>query len=1573
MQVGRTKQRRTAFYPRRLSLAVALAFAPAGAALALPTGEQVIAGQATVNRPTGTTLTVQQTTPSAIINWQGFSIGAPESVLFQQPGSGSVALNRVVGNQPSQIFGRLQSNGQLFLVNPNGVLFGRSASVDVGGLVASTLNISNEDFLAGRYRFSGNGAPAAVVNSGDLRAADGGTIALLGGQVSNDGTVTARLGTAALAAGNKVTLDFAGDGLTRVTVDEAAVGAQVQNAGMVIADGGQAVLTARAAEALAGTVVNQSGVVRATSLTERDGKIVLDGGDTGQTFVSGTLDASGLQMGQKGGEIQVLGHQVGILDHASLDARGDAGGGTVLVGGDYRGGNPAVRNAQATWFGQGASIDVSAVNSGNGGKAIVWSNDATRAYGAIRANGGASSGDGGMIETSGHFLDTAGTRVSAAAPQGKPGAWLLDPIDVTIQNGALGGSSNVTASPNFTSSASPAIVTNTDIQTALNAGTNVTITTSNAVGISEPGRITIAGLTTIDTSFAGEVVLRLNAIEDIVVGDGVRISSSNGKLDLEFNSNSTGTGVGSISVGAAQFATRGGNVSLFGGGSTAGRAQGDNVTTNGILLNGTSIDTTAPGGASDGNILMRGRGGSVVLAATQLAGNGIVLAGGTTMSSGRGNITLDGLGGPGAAGGAGLEGAGIVINGAQLSSTSGAISLTGVGTNAAQNEAAGAGGPGVLMQKASATSIVSVATTSGALSIAATGGDAGFALSGPGSAGGAGFVLDGSSLQTVSGNLTINASGSAGGGGVGSSGAGTNGGTGGAGIQASTTTGSTLIQTSSGTIALTATGGTGGAGGVAGGATGGTGGAAGAGFSNLGATLLATGTGSISVASTGGAGGIGGDATITGGSAGGGGNGGAGIANSGLIQATGGVITLTGTGGDGGSGGASVTAFAGGIGGFGGAGVTFANGSATNGSGAINVAGTGGVGGPASLAAGVSEPGTEGFNGTGVVLQTGFGGNPTIGTQSGNILVFGLGTNAFTDRFANGLQLTGATLATTAGGSIDLRGRAESGSLGFINAGVDITGSTVTTSGGPGQIVISGETTAPFVGVRIQSDPDLGPTTIGGPSTTGSVVIRARNNGSDDALAIGSDNAIQTSGLVSLLPGGVSALGALTRADSDPIFVADPVFVGESSIGPFGFVLSTGELGTIRNGTAGIVIGDAGHTGPILANLGITWQDNLTLQNGGAGSAGITIAAPLNDPGNLVTLSSGGTVSQTAPITAGSLLVHGTQPQSNFQLTNAANNVGVFAARFETPKDTSNPNFGDVNYVNSGALTIGPLTGRGFDFDGTTVFPTTIAAANSTSGGDFFAQTLAGNLTLDQSIATLGSDITLVSAGLFDNAGNGTLTPGGGGRWLTYATTWVGENRGGLAPGNPQPNFYNCTFGGPCGVTIPGTGNHFVYRAQPSLTLTANDQTRPVGSPNPPLTFTPSGLVNNDTVGDAVVGGFSTTANPASGLGTYPITGSFTSPVGYILSVVSGTLIVSNLDLGGVRPEMSRDSAYESSNVYGKNFGLPGLCLASGPLSVEAGTTGGGDLLSLEWSRVRLRPNLSNCVEAEQRNTCSDF
>ncbi|MCL4747986.1 MAG: filamentous hemagglutinin N-terminal domain-containing protein, partial [Burkholderiaceae bacterium] len=257
---------------------------------AMPTGEQVVAGSVALVRPTPQSMVIQQNSPRAIVQWQGFSIGAQESVALRQPSSASVMLNRVVGSGASAILGRLSANGQVFLVNPNGVLFGRGATVDVGGIVASTLDISNQDFLDARLHFAGSGG--SVANSGTIRAADGGSVALLGAQVGNDGTISARLGTVAMAAGNRVTLDLAGDGLTRVVVSEAALDAQLRNHGLLIADGGQAVMTARAAGALVGSVVNQSGVVRARSLLERDGRIVLDAGGTARVALSGTLDAT---------------------------------------------------------------------------------------------------------------------------------------------------------------------------------------------------------------------------------------------------------------------------------------------------------------------------------------------------------------------------------------------------------------------------------------------------------------------------------------------------------------------------------------------------------------------------------------------------------------------------------------------------------------------------------------------------------------------------------------------------------------------------------------------------------------------------------------------------------------------------------------------------------------------------------------------------------------------------------------------------------------------------------------------------------------------------------------------------------------------------------------------------------------------------------------------------------------------------------------------------------------------------------------------------------------------------------
>ena len=224
-------------------IATSLALTSMRGAWALPLGEQVVAGSVVVTKPAAGKMLLEQGTVRAIVNWQGFSIDAGESVRIQQPKTSSLLLNRVVGSDPSRIFGQLTSNGSVFLVNPSGVLFGAGSSVDVGSLVVSTLGLSDADFLAGHYRFSG-GAGGSVVNRGTISVADRGTVALLGGSVSNDGSITAKLGTVALASGSRVTLDLAGDGLSKIVVTQAALDAQVANGGAIVADGGAIVLSA---------------------------------------------------------------------------------------------------------------------------------------------------------------------------------------------------------------------------------------------------------------------------------------------------------------------------------------------------------------------------------------------------------------------------------------------------------------------------------------------------------------------------------------------------------------------------------------------------------------------------------------------------------------------------------------------------------------------------------------------------------------------------------------------------------------------------------------------------------------------------------------------------------------------------------------------------------------------------------------------------------------------------------------------------------------------------------------------------------------------------------------------------------------------------------------------------------------------------------------------------------------------------------------------------------------------------------------------------------------------------------
>ncbi len=316
------------FALQTLAWSVALSFATQ--VQALPVGGVVAAGSANISTgPANTTIT--QTSQNTVINWQSFNIAQGQSVQFVQPNAQAVALNRVLGADPSSIFGTLSANGKVFLVNPNGVLFGKGSSVNVGGLLASTLNITNSDFLAGNYQFSGAGT-GAVLNQGTLNA-DSGYVALLGANVSNQGVISAQLGSVVLAAGNAMTLDVAGDGLLNIAVNEGAVNALVQNGGLIRADGGQVLLTTQAAGSLLNNAVNNTGVIQAQTLvTGKSGSIKLMGGmQSGTVNVGGRLDASAPN-GGNGGFIETSAAHVKVADNVTITSQAAQGtAGTWLI------------------------------------------------------------------------------------------------------------------------------------------------------------------------------------------------------------------------------------------------------------------------------------------------------------------------------------------------------------------------------------------------------------------------------------------------------------------------------------------------------------------------------------------------------------------------------------------------------------------------------------------------------------------------------------------------------------------------------------------------------------------------------------------------------------------------------------------------------------------------------------------------------------------------------------------------------------------------------------------------------------------------------------------------------------------------------------------------------------------------------------------------------------------------------------------------------------------------------------------------------------------------------------------
>lgn len=422
-------------------LATALGMTGLAHASGGPTGGQIISGAGQIQQ-IGNTTTIHQASPTLSLNWQSFNIAPDQTVNFVQPGSHAIAINRIFSSTPSEIFGHLNANGQVWLINPNGVLFGQSAQVNVGGLIASTLDFDDSTLDSSDRRFSGSGQ-GSIVNRGTIVAANGGYVAMLGNQVSNQGVVTAQLGTVAMGGGSAVTLTFAGNQIVHLQVDRSTLGNLVENRQLIVADGGRVIMTAGAKDSLLASVVNNTGRVQAQTVQNHNGVITLLGGmQAGTVNVGGTLDASAPGNGA-GGSIETSAAHFNLTSDAHITAASAHGqAGTWLVDPTDLTIDSAAATTISNTLNGGTSVTEQTTSTGASGSgvqsagngdininaAVSWSNASAtltlQAYHGINVNA-AVNGSGKVV------MDASGGNLTIAS-----GASVTGGSGVTLATGA---------------------------------------------------------------------------------------------------------------------------------------------------------------------------------------------------------------------------------------------------------------------------------------------------------------------------------------------------------------------------------------------------------------------------------------------------------------------------------------------------------------------------------------------------------------------------------------------------------------------------------------------------------------------------------------------------------------------------------------------------------------------------------------------------------------------------------------------------------------------------------------------------------------------------------------------------------------------------------------------------------------------------------------------------------------------------------------------------------------------------------------------------------------------------------
>jgi len=405
---------------------------------ARPQLDRVITGGITIRQDAAGTQ-VTQSQARGIVDWRRFDVGRDHTVQFQQPDRNSITLNRVTTPDPSVIAGRVQANGQVAIVNQSGVVVSQGARIEAAGLIASTADISNQNFLAGRMTFDQPGRPdARIENNGSITVREAGLAALVAPQVVNRGTISARLGRVALAGAETHVVDLHGDGLLAIEITgpvrqaPSGGGALVTNSGVIEAEGGRIQLTARAADGIVQDLVRAGGRIAADTdaATGRRGDVVI-AGTGGAIRIEGEVRAAGAAPGTRGGTVEVVGDRVLVDRGARVDASGPAGGGEVALGTTRRG-SAQPRLARRTGVAEGAVVRADATVRGNGGTIIVNSSELTIQAGTVSARGGPVGGDGGFVEISGQSGFRLPGAVDVSAPAGQAGQILIDPVDLTI-------------------------------------------------------------------------------------------------------------------------------------------------------------------------------------------------------------------------------------------------------------------------------------------------------------------------------------------------------------------------------------------------------------------------------------------------------------------------------------------------------------------------------------------------------------------------------------------------------------------------------------------------------------------------------------------------------------------------------------------------------------------------------------------------------------------------------------------------------------------------------------------------------------------------------------------------------------------------------------------------------------------------------------------------------------------------------------------------------------------------------------------------------------------------------------